>query len=142
LAGRCVDAARNVARLVLLARAAVDKHPVLPVSEGACELAGRDESRLSVVRHEIAETLGWHLDLGEQGQSCCGPGRRTAGEHGHVRVPEPCQAVCRHGGEPFTSVRDDDARDTVRDQPGYLALDVPESQMGREPGMTATKWHH
>src|SRR5262249_6436897 len=84
LAGRRVDAAGNVASLVLLARAAVDEHPVLPAREGACELAGRDERRSSVVRHEIAETLGRHLDLGEQGQSRCGPARSTPGAHCHV----------------------------------------------------------
>ena len=141
LAGRRVDAAGNVASLVLLARAAVDEYPVLPACDGAFELAGLDESRSSVVRHEIAETLGRHLDLGEQGQSRCGPGRSTAGEHCHVHVPEPCQAVCRHGGEPFTSVRDNDARVAARDQPAYLALDVPESQMGREQGVTGAKRH-
>src|SRR5262245_22790023 len=126
LAGRRVDATGNVASLVLLARAAVDEHPVLSAREGTFELAGRDECRTSVVRPGIAETLGRHLDLGEQGQSRCSPGRSAAGEHGHVRVPEPGQAVCRHGGEPFSAIRDDDARVAARDQPGDLALDVPE----------------
>ena len=115
LAGRRVDAAGNVASLVLLARAAVDEHPVLPARDGAFELAGRDESRSSMMRHKIAETLGRHLDLREQCQSRCSPGRSTAGEHCYVPVPEPCQAVCRHDGQPFTSVCDDDARVAARD---------------------------
>src|SRR5262249_58835532 len=57
LAGRRVDAAGDVARLILAARAAVDEHPVLPARERAVELAGSDEFRSSVPRHEIAEPL-------------------------------------------------------------------------------------
>jgi hypothetical protein len=141
LAGRRVDAAGNAARLVLLAWAAVDEHPVLPARDGALELSGRDEPGSNVVHHEIAEPLGQHLDLGEKRQSRVGPGRRTAGERGHVLVPEPCQAVCRHGGDPVTAVRDDDARVAARNQPGDLTLDVPQRQVGREQWVTGAERH-
>src|SRR5204863_9789316 len=68
LAGRRIDTAGDVARLVLAARAAVDEHPVLPARERVLELAGSDEFRSSVPRYEIAEPLGWHFDLGEKAE--------------------------------------------------------------------------
>src|SRR5205809_991584 len=83
LTGGRVVAARMFAGLVPRARAAADAPPVPPARDSAFDLAGRNERRSSVVRHKIAEPLGRHLDLGEQGQPRCGPGWSTAGEHGH-----------------------------------------------------------
>src|SRR4029077_13777137 len=86
LAGRRIDAAGDVARLILPARAAVDEHPVLPARKRALEFVGSDEFRSSVPRYEIAEPLGWHFDLGEQAEPGSGPRRRSTGEHGHIAV--------------------------------------------------------
>src|SRR5215472_3369471 len=125
LAGRRIDAAGNVAGFVLAARGAVDEHPVLSARERAVELASSDKSRSSMSRDEIAEPLGGHLDLGEQGQSRGSPRRRPTGEHGHVLVAELGETAGGNDGEPFATVRNDDPRVELGDQPLNLDFDVP-----------------
>src|SRR5262249_59785500 len=91
--------------------------------------------------HEITDPLGRYLDLQKQGLSGGGPLRRASGEHGHVVVVEIGQTAGRNGGESLTSVRDDDTSVEPRDEPGDLALDVPDRQVRRKQGVTGAERH-
>ena len=90
-------------------------------------------------RDEIAEPLGRHLDLGEQGQSRGSPRRRPPGEHSQVLVAKLGETAGGNHGVPFATVRDDDTGVEPGDQPRNLAFDVPEWEVSREQGMTGAE---